>query len=308
MIPRELVDAYLGDLAELGRRPHTLRGYRSDLAAMVEHLDRHGGGLDPAGVRGFLASFDQLAPATRSRRRSAVRGMLAWAASRDLADAGLVDLLAAPTAVPRVPGRVPSRSNLEAVLASIPRQADRDQLLFGLLARLGLRPGEVLGLEVGDFDEATGTLHVAGWGGTRRRVLVDDAQILMRLVNWKRTLGRVDGPMFCAPGRATPLRYQSMAERWARYETAAGVTVHLGDLRRVHAADLLAGGVPEWVVRHRLGQQNGPLTGSAAGEQSAGSATGEQAEDEAIRAWRTAIDPPGAAHQRQPPGSTLSAG
>jgi hypothetical protein len=72
-----------------------------------------------------------------------------------------------------------------------------------------------------------------------------------------------------------PLRYQSVAERWARYQASAGVTVRLGDLRRFHAAELLAGGVPEWVVRQRLGQLSGPLPVPA----------GTDADD-AIRAWR----------------------
>ncbi len=298
MTPLKVVEAYLAELAERGRRPHTLRGYRSDLTGLVDHLDRHGGGLDAVGVRGFLAACDQLAPATRSRRRSAVRGLLRWAAAAGLTDGGLADLLTAPSPVPRTPGTAPQRSAVEAVLAAIPRQADRDQLMFGLLARLGLRPGEVLGLEVDDFDEAGGTLNVAGWGGLRRRVLVDDPQILMRLANWKRALGRGHGPLFCAPGRTTPLRYQSMTERWVRYQAAVGVTVRLGDLRRAHAADLLAGGVPEWVVRNRLGQQNGPLTGPT---------TGEHSEDEAVRSWRAASDAPAAAEQKAS-GSTRSAG
>ncbi len=98
-----------------------------------------------------------------------MRGFLRWAAAEGLADAGLLDLLTAPIPVTRALGVVSERSAVEAVLAVIPRQADRDQLMFGLLARLGLRPGEVLGLGVGDFDEAGGTLEVAGWGGARRR-------------------------------------------------------------------------------------------------------------------------------------------
>jgi len=300
---RELVEAYLGDLADQGRRSHTLRGYRCDLAELVDHLEGHGAitdaaVVDAAGLRGFLASLERLAPATQARKRSAVRGFLRWAAARGLVDASLLDLLAAPSPVTRAVGVVSERSAVEAVLAVIPRQADRDQLMFGLLARLGMRPGEVLGLGVGDFDEAGGTLELAGWGGVRRRVLVDDPQILMRLVNWKRTLGRQDGPLFCAPGRTTPLRYQSMAGRWARYEAAAGVTVRLSDLRRAHAADLLAGGVPEWAVRNRLGQQNGPLTGPTLAGQSA---------DDAVRAWRAASSAP-AAKEHQAPGSSRSAG
>ena len=98
-----------------------------------------------------------------------MRGFLRWAAAEGLAGAGLLDLLTAPIPVARTPGVVAGRSAVEAVLAVIPLQMDRDQPMFGLLTRLGLRPGEVLGLGVADFDEAGGTVEVAGWGGARRR-------------------------------------------------------------------------------------------------------------------------------------------
>jgi hypothetical protein len=70
-------------------------------------------------------------------------------------------------------------------------------------------------------------------------------------------------------------RYQSMAGRWARYTAAVGVRVRLGDLRRFHAAELIAGGVPEWVVRERLGQPRGPLP-----------VPRQASADEEIRRWR----------------------
>jgi len=46
---------------------------------------------------------------------------------------------------------------VDALLDRIPLQASRDQLLFGLLANLGLRPGEALELRFEDFDEARAT-------------------------------------------------------------------------------------------------------------------------------------------------------
>jgi integrase len=281
----EQVEAYLAELAEDGRRPHTLRGYRSDLAGLIARADEHGGLLTQAVVAAYLARADELAPATRARQRSVLRGFLRWASNKGLITDDLDAMLPgspapqpAPAAVPAQAG-VPARAEVEAALGAIPRQADRDQLLFGLLAHLGLRPGEALALRVEDFDEPGECLHVPGRGGIRRRVLVDDSQLLLRLIHWRQRLGRDEGPLFTAAGRATPLRYQSVLARWERYTAAAGVTVRLGDLRRTHAAELLAGGVPERVVRQRLGQHTGPLTGPATGTDTADG-------DEAIRAWR----------------------
>ena len=292
----QLIDVYLGELAERGRRPHTLRGYGSDLADFAGHVSRDVETVDEEVIGSYAASLARLAPATQARKRSAAAGFLRWLAARGDVAGGLAAALSGPGHTPSTPSSpetarpVPAASDVAAVLAVIPRQADRDQLLFGMLVRLGLRPGEALALQVEDFDEPAQCLHVPGWGGTRRRVLVDDAEILMRLVNWIRVTGQQQGPMFHAPGRSVPLRYQSVAERWARYQASAGVTVRLGDLRRFHAAALLAGGVPEWVVRQRLGQLSGPLpvpVGTGA--------------DDAIRAWRNRMpgSPPAASRTRR---------
>lgn len=281
----ELIHDYLSELSDRGRRAHTVRGYGTDLAGFVEHVKGDVGELDEQAVRSFAASLARMAPATQARRRSAVCGFLRWLAARGRVADRLAGLLSghdeAHLTPQPTPGPVPSApraSDIDAVLAVIPRQADRDQLLFGMLAKLGLRPGEVLALRVEDFDEPEQCLDVSGWAGSRRRVLVDDPEILMRLVNWKRALGREQGPMFSSSGQANPLRYQSVAQRWARYQAAAGVKVRLGDLRRSHAAQLLTGGVPEWVVRQRLGQMHGPLPVPAGADA-----------DDAIRSWQARI-------------------
>ncbi len=75
--------------------------------------------------------------------------------------------------------------------------------------------------------------------------------------------------MFPGPQGTAPLSYPAMAKRWRRYESAAGVTVALGDVRLSHAAQLLGGAVPERVVRARLGQQTGPLPGLDLSDQEA---------------------------------------
>jgi integrase/recombinase XerD len=299
----ELIDAYLVEIAERGRRSHTLRGYRTDLVRFVDQVKCDVEVIDGEAVVGFVASLDGMAPATRARRRSAVGGFLRWAAARGVVASGLDEVLSASgpalaTKRPRPEAvRAPKTPDVEAVLAVIPRQADRDQLLFGMLARLGLRPGEALALQVEDFHERDEYLHVPGWGGNRRRVLVDDPQVLMRLVNWNRSAGPPAEPMFHAPGRTNGLRYQSIAERWAHYQALAGVKVRLGDLRRFHAAEMLAGGVPEWVVRDRLGLQYGPLP---IGDRWGG--------DDAIRAWRARIADSGSPSASEANRSRPSAG
>jgi integrase/recombinase XerD len=269
----ELADRYVEWLERAGRRPHTVRGYRADLADLVRVLGDDAAGR--IGVAGWVDSLEGLAPATRARRFSAARGFLRWAASQgaEVTGADLLDQRAGR--LPQRPVAAPDPAAVEAALASIPRQADRDQLLFKLIALAGLRPGEALAVHAEDFDASSGHLAVRGWGGRSRLVLIDDPELQLRLTHWLRATVRSTGPLFCAPGRSTPLRYQSLRERWERYTAQAGVELGLGELRLHHAAQLLAGGVPEWVVRDRLGQPTGPLPTPPAASA-----------DEAIRAWR----------------------
>lgn len=271
----DVLDAYLGSLVAQGRRPHTIRGYRQDLRGLVEQA-----GERPLGAREldrWLVSLDEFAPATRARRRSAARGFLRWAAQNGAAVTGL-DALNHPAPVaPRGVSRPRSHGwgAVEASLAAIPLQADRDQLVFKLLALAGLRPGEVLDLQVEDFDPVRARLRVTGRGGVARDVLIDDPELRLRLIHWIRAMGRTSGPLFTARGRVSALRYESVRERWERYATASGTHLRLTDLRTAHAARLLAGGVPEWVVRERLGQPTGALPGPS-----------QTDADEAILAWR----------------------
>jgi integrase/recombinase XerD len=299
----EAITAYLEVLQSRGRGPHTIRGYRGDLNGLLAVAGASMASIDDDVVAAYVASLAELAPATRARRLAALRGFLTWATSSGLVTApasalGTAPALAASSGLTTVdvpkdrlpageqpartggPGPVTVRAgDVDAAISMIPIYADRDQLLFGLLARLGLRPGEALALQVADVDTDEGTLDVPGWGGRRRRVLIDDNELLTRIRNWLRVTGWTSGPLFRSPRGRGALRYQSVAERWSRYTAQAGVQLTLGDLRRAHSADLLAGGVPEWVVRDRLGQRTGELPGAGGSPDSA---------DAAVRAGRTA--------------------
>jgi integrase len=274
----ELVNSYLSELARRGRGSHTVRAYRTDLAVYVDYLQKTGRPANAPSASDYIVSLTALAPASLARRRAAIRGWLGWMADGGR-PVGRVDLVRS-VHVERSKKTTPSRADVQAALAQIPLQAESEQLFFGLLATLGLRPGEALALSLEDFFEGEEALYVPGWGGRRRRVLIADATMLMRLVNRRRTSGRSLGPMFLGP-RGGPLRYQTMATRWKEYEAAAGVSVALGDLRLGHAIELLDAGVPEWVVRDRLGQHSGPLPRRSRGPAQA---------DEMLRAWRAAKD------------------
>lgn len=275
----QAVSAYLEKLRSAGRRPSTIRGYETDLRVLVRIAAERGGEIDGELVSEYIAWPGAQAAATRARRLSALRGLLGSCGALDLLPAyeGRERPRAGKT---RRSHRRDLRSEVDTVFAVIPHYADRDQLVFGLHAHLGLRPSEVLALQVEDFEEASASLFVTGWGGRRRRVFVDNPDLLLRLTNYVRFSALPSGPLFTARGRETPLRYQSIQHRWAQYCATAGVDVQLTDLRRAHVADLVAGGVPEAVIRERIGQSTGALDADY------GSFSSEDS-DAQIRAWHS---------------------
>ncbi len=137
-----------------------------------------------AGVRALtgesLTSF-LLAEVERGAGLGSLQGRVAELRSlcRFLYVAGLTDTALAES-VPPVPGwkqtRVPARmiaNDVQALLASCDRatpSGKRDLAMLMLLARLGLRAGEVTGLELDDLDWRAGELVVPGKGGCRDRM------------------------------------------------------------------------------------------------------------------------------------------
>ncbi len=271
------------DLHGAGRRPSTIRGYQTDLRVLVRIAAEHGGKIDGEVVSEYLAWPTAQAAATRARRLSALRGLLRSCGGIELLPIGGERERPSTGDRPR-PSYRDLRSEIDAVFAVIPHYADRDQLVFGLLAHLGLRPGEALALQVEDFEQASASLVVTGWGGRRRRVLVDNRDVLLRLTNYVRFLVLPSGPLFTASGRETPLRYQSMQHRWAQYCVTAGVDVQLTDLRRAHVAELVVGGVPEAIIRERVGQSTGELEGASV-------SFAREDSDAHIRAWQERREP-----------------
>ncbi|WP_322751713.1 MULTISPECIES: tyrosine-type recombinase/integrase [unclassified Frankia] len=232
---------FLTDLTTAGRSPHTVRGYRGDLAAFARH---HPGGLgtvDVAALRGFLATLTGLAQATRARRQAALAAFCAWAVRHDLIPTDPTARLDRVTVPPRLPRGVdPAR--VEAVLAAIPADRLRDRVLFGLIATTGLRASEALGAHTEDLqlDRDNEHLTVTATGGRRRTVLLDDPTFLLLLRRYLRTTGYTKGPLFRATknGVGGPLRYATAEEAWTNYGVTANMKITLHQLRHTHATEL----------------------------------------------------------------------
>ncbi|MFI5837711.1 tyrosine-type recombinase/integrase [Micromonospora sp. NPDC051300] len=183
------------------RSPHTRRAYFADLAHFLAWLAETG--LEPLRVRRpdldrylavLRASSPRPSPATINRRLASLSSWYGYLLDADVAirnpvvavDREPVDRDFSPTvgltvaevrALLRAADDVVSirrRRRMTAFNAWLVTAAERDRLLVGLLAHLGLRVGEALALRCEDLRHDAGhrTVLIRGKGGRRRQLPV----------------------------------------------------------------------------------------------------------------------------------------
>jgi integrase/recombinase XerC/integrase/recombinase XerD len=278
----EPVRDFLDDLRNARRSPHTVRGYRGDLAEFAAH---HAGDVDQVDVKALRAYFGALedrAPATRARKQAAVAAFLRRCHRHGLIHTNpiaLLDRVKVPEALPR--GVDPAR--VDKVLAVIPKRNLRDRVLFTLIARAGVRASEALGVHVEDLTLTPDDEHVTvhGKGGRSRTILLDDPALVALIRRYLRATRYTHGPLFRAAKNhiGGPLRYASAQELWTKYNQLAGETIALHQLRHTHATELVNDGVSLQTIRKRLGHRKIQTTLGYA-EHS------DRAADDELRRWR----------------------
>ncbi|QCO07522.1 tyrosine-type recombinase/integrase [Azospirillum argentinense] len=206
-VQERLLDSWLA-----GRSANTRAAYQRDLRdfsnfAGVADPEEAAQRLlaTPAGdangiVLAYRASMQdrKLTPATINRRLSALRslvqlanllGMVAWKIEVE----NVVAELYRDT---RGPGRAAVKAMTAAAAEKGGMKGLRDAAIVRLLHDLGLRRGEVVGLDLADLDEAAGTLAVLGKGRAQKELVTVPAPTLAVLTVWVNRRGRAPGPLF----------------------------------------------------------------------------------------------------------------
>lgn len=183
-LPPALAEALAGYEDHLrtqrGLSPNTVRGYVTDVIALLDHLARRGGtrpdALDLAALRGWLALGRTRghSRATIARHAASARSFTAWLRRTGLTphDVGL--RLVSPTAHRTLPD-VLTPDQARAVLESSAAGAGdpvglRDAVVLELLYASGIRVSELVGLDVDDVDRGRRLVRVLGKGGKERSV------------------------------------------------------------------------------------------------------------------------------------------
>ena len=222
------------------------------------------GSLTAGAVTAFmLARSESASPATVQRTGTALRSLLRFLHLRGMIDASLVG--AVPTAANWKQAGLPKYLTPEQtrmLLASCdPATAvgRRDVAILTLLARLGLRAGEVAALRLEDIDWRRGEITVVGKGNRHERLPlpVDVGEALVSYLNGSRPVTTANREVFLgprAPHRA--LTRGAVTQLVARAARRCGLgTIYAHRLRHTAATTMLRAGASleeiGLVLRHR---------------------------------------------------------
>jgi site-specific recombinase XerD len=237
--------------AMFGERPETLDWAR----LRYEHV---------AAIRTRL--METRAPATANLALCAVRGVLrqAWRTGRMDTEAfhRAVDVPGVRgEGLPR--GRALNARELRRLFraCACDRSAigRRDEAILAVMYSTGLRRAEIVGLDLDDYDPATGELRVDGKGGKQRMAYVVGGA-KQALEGWLKARGTEPGALFWpSDGRGRPLVNRRMTaealflmlRRRTRQARVAPCSPH--DVRRTFISDLLDAGADIVTVQNLAG-------------------------------------------------------
>ena len=270
---RNAVDAYLGRLRSARARTVQLGALEQVAATLLGQAAVHGI------ARGFpwwqlrrehvaklrADLLERYAPATVRRMLSAIRGVLeeAWAAGLMAHDDYAQAVRVKPVRSERLPrGRALEAGELRGLFESCARSGvigARDAALLAVCYGAGLRRAEAVGLELADFDGATGTLTVRHGKGDKARQVYATNGGKRALLAWLEVRGTEPGPFLLAVAKGgrvvgrglTPAAVAKALSRLARRAGVARFSPH--DLRRSFVSDLLDAGADLAVVSKLAG-------------------------------------------------------
>jgi len=268
----DALDAYGRHLAaERGLSPHTVRAYVGDVGALLAHASAAGArepdDLDVRALRAWLGSLVAAGAARASvaRRTAAAKSFTAWCRRRRLAstDPGL--LLGSAKPQRTLPGvlrqdQAVALMDLAAVAADDGSPTGlRDRAVLELLYASGIRVGELVGLDVDDYEQGRRVVRVLGKGRKERTVPlgVPAARALQEWLDDGRPLlaGPGSGPAMFLGSRGGRLDQRAVRrlvhDRLADVAGAPDLGPH--GLRHTAATHLLEGGADLRSVQEMLG-------------------------------------------------------
>lgn len=161
---------------------HTLRAYSNELSRFAEYLgpETRWKEIDHVTIRGFLSHLHGcgLSKVSVARALAALRSMYKWLGREGIVAQNPAKLVSSPKLPKKLP-RVPTMEEINGLLNTDIGEAaafpERDRAIFELLYGCGLRNSELVGVELGDIEEANGVILIRGKGKKQRYVPLEGA-------------------------------------------------------------------------------------------------------------------------------------
>lgn len=179
------IGRYIEELRRQNASPHTLRNYASDLGQFREYFTIHGKAkpkvedIDALAVREWLGHLYQqrLTAVSMGRKLASVRSFFKFLLREGVVAANVARLVRRPKTPKSLPA-VMTAEQTNTMLNEIPSASEkldqphpaRDLAIFELLYGCGLRIGELVGLNLDDFDFSERWVRVRGKGRKERQV------------------------------------------------------------------------------------------------------------------------------------------
>lgn len=208
--------------------------------------------VDPGIIREhLLAVAERHAASTVHRRYRVIRAWLRWYEAEAAPD-GWRNPIKRVNA-PRVPEAPLDPAPLEVLAELVKRAGVRDRAIVLTLLDTGLRAGELVALDVADFDAAEGLLLVRRGKGGKARAAPLGPRARRAVRQWVRARPSGGGALFCGPD-GQRLSYTGLREIVRRLAARAGVkapTLH--SIRRAFALGMLRAGVDLLTLSRLMG-------------------------------------------------------
>ncbi|WP_341984919.1 tyrosine recombinase XerC [Morganella morganii] len=247
--------------------PVTITNYRRQLTALAEMMAagklRSWAQLEPATVRMLAAKSRRngLQPASLALRLSALRSFLDWQVSNGLLPANPAKAVSAPKQGRHLPKNmdVDDITRLMDISSNDPLTV-RDRTMLEVMYGAGLRLSELVGLNTGDFDLATGEVRVLGKGSKERKVPLGKTAVacLERWLPLRDLYDPEDRAVFISTKSGKRISARNVQKRFEYWGLHQGLNSHLNPhkLRHSFATHILESSGDLRAVQELLGHAN----------------------------------------------------
>lgn len=247
--------------------PHTLAAYQRDLQEFMAYCTSQSlldwRAIDHQHIRAFAAAQfrRKLSPRSIQRRLSTLRSFNNFL----IREAQLKKNPATDVRAPKAGKRLPQTVDADRMTSLLDFRADneldkRDKAMMELFYSSGLRLAELVGLDIGDLDQADRTVRVLG-KGSKTRVVPVGRYAHAALTEWLQERALVAdahaGPVFIGRGgkRLTPRAVQLRIAQWGKRQ-GIGQHLHPHLFRHSFASHLLESSQDLRGVQELLGHAN----------------------------------------------------